>query len=612
MRLSTKTALVLAMFALICVGGTGTYLYSLSRSGYEEVVLDRQSLLVAQNAAHLRQELALATEKLDRMAHMSEIDLGDDDDGPERRLLSEAWRLGLFFSRGRIELLDAQGLCHGAEPEHDSCAGRSYADAPWFEEGRAARAPTLRIRPLGERDALLGFFVPIRDRGSLVGILHGELELSRSQLLEQPTDAALTPEVTILVDGEGTLLHVGGEPALDEPAWQWVLQRAAEGQAGAERNETNVDRAFAWAPVGTTGAVLVQQWTWSALDPHGDERMQALVTAAVVLGFLGVLLGFVLATTINAPVLALAHDVHRAKTGARIEKGQGKDEIAELRNAFVDLVGELEEREDLARRDRDRIAELADTLEERVEERTAELEQAQERVVKAERLAALGRAGAALSHEIRNSLNGLSVGMDALGRLTGDAHTKVRKQVRAEIGRLLVLADALLDLARPRDLRCARVDVGSLIERSRFLVEDDAQERQVQLTTRCEAGEVVVDEALVQSILTNLLRNAVLAVAQQSGERRVALRSCFDGRSWIVEVDDNGPGVDPAKADSIFEPFVSGRPGGVGLGLAISSRFAQLHHGSLGLAPGDLGGACFRLEMPIEYVTDPPTPPETA
>ncbi len=618
MRLSTKTALVLAAFAVVCVGGTGGYLYTLSRTGYQEVVLDRQTLLVSQAAAQLHQQLQLAIEKLDRMAHMSEVDLTDDDDGPERRLLSEAWRLGLFFSRGTIELLDARGLCHGAEPEHDACIGRSYADAPWFAEGRAARAPTLRIRPRPGQNAVLGFFVPIRDRNALVGILHGELEFSRSQLLEDAAaDTTFPPEMLIVVNEAAEVLHQEGTADLHSAVWRSVLEGIDDQPSGARRIVlADGDRAFAWAPVGDTGTTMIESWQWGALDPHADERLEALFVAAIVLAFVGVALGMLLAGRINEPVLALARDVQRVQSEGRpLAPGEGSDEIQELRTAFVSLVSALEEREGRARRDRDRIAELADTLEERVRDRTQQLEQAQQDLVRAERLAALGSAGAALSHEIRNSLNGLSVGMDALESLDGPARAKVRKHVRAEIGRLLLLADALLDLARPRTLKAERVGVAGLLERCAFLIEEDAAERgvSVEVVDLCEGGDVPVDEVLIQSALVNLLRNAVEAV-EGKGER-VRITAQFVDETWRVDVDDDGPGVanhpDGAPlADRIFEPFVSGRSGGVGLGLAISQRFVQLHGGQLELVPGVLGGACFRLTLPLRAPETSNTPAE--
>ena len=95
-----------------------------------------------------------------------------------------------------------------------------------------------------------------------------------------------------------------------------------------------------------------------------------------------------------------------------------------------------------------------------MEERTKQLEETRDALVDAERLAALGRAGAALSHELRNSLNTLSVGMDALGA-SGDS--AVPQQVRGEIGRLRSLADRLLDFARPRELRPTRLMSGELV-----------------------------------------------------------------------------------------------------------------------------------------------------
>src|SRR5690606_19523172 len=118
-------------------------------------------------------------------------------------------------------------------------------------------------------------------------------------------------------------------------------------------------------------------------------------------------------------------------------------------------------------------------------------------------------AGAALSHELRNSLNALSVGMDALGARGTDA--TIRQQVRAEIGRLRSLSDMLLDFARPRKLHSRPTTAGELLTRSLALVEDHAADLDVTITldNRDPEAELEVDSDLLQSVFSNLVRNAV-------------------------------------------------------------------------------------------------------
>jgi signal transduction histidine kinase len=113
-----------------------------------------------------------------------------------------------------------------------------------------------------------------------------------------------------------------------------------------------------------------------------------------------------------------------------------------------------------------------------------------------------------------------------------------------------------------------------------------------------------VDADLLQSVLTNLVRNAVEAVSSQPEERRrVEVHASVVGRTWIVDVQDAGEGLPEGVRARLFQPFSSGRRGGVGLGLSLARRFVELHRGRLELIdePRDgLGGACFRMTLPLD------------
>ena len=86
--------------------------------------------------------------------------------------------------------------------------------------------------------------------------------------------------------------------------------------------------------------------------------------------------------------------------------------------------------------------------------------------------------------------------------------------------------------------------------------------------------------------------------------RRVELRSRIDEGQWIVEVEDRGKGIAEDVRDRLFQPFSSGRVGGVGLGLALSRRFTQMHDGHLELVDDTQEGACFRVTIPVRSEAD--------
>jgi signal transduction histidine kinase len=101
----------------------------------------------------------------------------------------------------------------------------------------------------------------------------------------------------------------------------------------------------------------------------------------------------------------------------------------------------------------------------------------------------------------------------------------------------------------------------------------------------------------VSRLLHALYENAILASAPRAPT--ISTRACVDGDAVLVEVADDGPGVSPEIAARIFDPLVTGRSGGSGLGLALARRIVAAHGGSIVLADSQ-AGACFRIRIPIE------------
>ena len=166
----------------------------------------------------------------------------------------------------------------------------------------------------------------------------------------------------------------------------------------------------------------------------------------------------------------------------------------------------------------------------------------------------------------------------------------------------------LLDFARPRKLNLRRTTASELLARSLALVEDHAADQgvAVMLDDHDPEAALEVDTDLLQSVFSNLVRNAVDAVAALPNDRRrVAIRASDDEGWWRVAIEDAGEGIVETLKPQLFQPFVSGRPGGVGLGLSVARRFVELHGGMLDLAEGrGLGGACFVVRLPCHPTAD--------
>lgn len=242
------------------------------------------------------------------------------------------------------------------------------------------------------------------------------------------------------------------------------------------------------------------------------------------------------------------------------------------------------------------------------------LERADVELARSRDLAAMGKTAVAIAHEVKNSLNGLSVAVDLLsaGRAPPETAREIQAGVRAEIARLRDVAEDLTLFAGPGPrLAMAEVDVAALCRQAAAAVADLAADCGVgveldvpeePLTVRGDAGRLL-------GAIVNLARNGVeamgpgafgepLGAARVARERRLALAARPGAGGAVVEVRDRGPGLAPEVRARLFEPFVTTKRNGTGIGLAIARRIAEAHGGRIEASAREGGGTVFRLTLP--------------
>ena len=212
------------------------------------------------------------------------------------------------------------------------------------------------------------------------------------------------------------------------------------------------------------------------------------------------------------------------------------------------------------------------------------------RLLRNESLAQLGALSAAVAHELRNPLAGISGALQVIARSlpADDRRRPIMEKVEDQVRRLNALVTDLLDFARPTSARLGpmRLDVVT-----RAVLELVQREHPNVRMTATGSGEVLGDPNLVQQVLLNLVLNAVQA-QEGGGEVRVLIEP------GTVRVSDAGPGIPAENMEKIFQPFFTTRTRGTGLGLAICRKAAAAMNGDLSLGAGPLSGACFVLSLP--------------
>lgn len=265
------------------------------------------------------------------------------------------------------------------------------------------------------------------------------------------------------------------------------------------------------------------------------------------------------------------------------------------------------------RRQTQQLQELASTL----AETNRRLEQAQADARRSERLAALGQLSAGLAHEIRNPLGVIKGSAEMLKqKLPQDSPlaTELAGYILSETNRLSALVTRFLDFARPLHADLAPQDISTVLDRALNDVAQLWKGEPIRVAKEYAANlpPVPLDEGLIEQAFLNIIQNAYDAMSATGGELRVtAMRSrqrTRDGQMLDgveVRMADSGPGISPELREQIFNPFVTTKKTGVGLGLSIVSKIIDGHHGSIRIenSPDGNGashkqGACFVMFFP--------------
>jgi signal transduction histidine kinase len=240
-------------------------------------------------------------------------------------------------------------------------------------------------------------------------------------------------------------------------------------------------------------------------------------------------------------------------------------------------------------------------LEARVAQKTRE-------VLRADRLATLGGIAAGFAHELGNSLNVIRGYASVVARELPPEHENRADvdAIRREVTRAASLLERFLVFARARSVHPHPQPVEPILREAVEVIGPAAAQAGVTRTVEVEPGlpDVAADAELLRQAFLNLCVNAVQAMDGRPGGR-LAARLRRDGDAVVVEVQDDGPGMDGPTAARVFEPFFTTKATGTGLGLAIVRQAAEAHGGSVEVASAPGAGATFRIRLPAAATPAP-------
>lgn len=353
-----------------------------------------------------------------------------------------------------------------------------------------------------------------------------------------------------------------------------------------------LDVGMTMAPFDTAIARARQQLVGTTL---GLILAGALVTALVV------------RRLVHGPVARLQDGTRRIAAGdlsTRIEV-VGQDQLAGLARAFNAMVDDLRtahaERQQWSR-----------TLEERVEQKTNELRQAQRQMTRVETMVSLGKLSATVAHELNNPLSGIL----AYARLVRRelAELPIEPGIRQELDGYLALVDKeslrcggivknLLVFARGSSTRPLPVNLNEVIVHSLMLVRHHLEVHRIRAEPRLIEGDpvIIADQGQIQQAVLALLMNAIEAMLGVAGRECVlGVHAQGDEHRVTLGISDTGVGIAPETLPHIFEPFFTtkGEKSGVGLGLSVVYGVVHSHGGEIAVDSNVDAGTTFTMSLP--------------
>jgi two-component system NtrC family sensor kinase len=456
----------------------------------------------------------------------------------------------------------------------------------------------------------------INDKGVLLGVLYGGILLNQNyDIVDRVKDIVFKGEkykgkeigtVTVFQNDMRISTNV-----TDDKGNRAIGTRVSEevNQAVLREGKAWIGPAFvvthwyitAYEPIkNIDGEIIGMLYVGMLEKPYIDIRNSVMLKFASLAALCAVILLvilFIITSTIINPLRGMVVATNKIAEGDlnhRVEI-DFRDEIGQLAHSFNQMTENLK----IANAN---LLQWGKTLEKRVEERTKELREMQDYLIRSEKLASLGKMAAGIAHEINNPLTSILINTHLMLEKCEkkDPDCENLTLIADETSRCAQIVKGLLEFARQNPPEKTKSDINELIDRTTQLLENQASFQNVKIIKNLEAGlpQIQLDKTKIQQVFWNLMLNACAAMPK--GGNLTIISRLDDDRKYVeIVFIDTGVGIPRENINKLFDPFFTTKSSGTGLGLAVSYGIIQQHDGKIEVKSEVGQGSVFTVKLPV-------------
>jgi two-component system NtrC family sensor kinase len=458
---------------------------------------------------------------------------------------------------------------------------------------------------------------PLKDQnGVILGVIYGGILLNRNyEIVDRVKEIVFKGEK---YKGKeiGTATIFQNDLRISTNVKKENGERAIGTRVSKEVNDAVLQQGKSWIH----RAFVVNDWYISAYEPiknisgdvigilyvgmlekpYIDLRNKVMATfagMAILSVLLLLVIMFFIISTIIQPLQQMVNATKKIADGDLDHKVNinFKDEVGQLASSFNLMTENL-------RKANEKLVQWGKTLEKRVTERTQELREMQDSLVRSEKLASLGKMAAGVAHEINNPLTSILINTHlVLEKLDKDAGVKENLELIAdETTRCSDIVKGLLEFSHQDPPEKDAADVNDILNLSIDIIKNHVTFQNIKIIKKLyrDLPQIAVDSNKIKQVFLNLMLNAAEAMPE-GGSLSIKSRLSENEKYVEIEFTDTGLGIPEENINKLFDPFFTTKSGGTGLGLAVSYGIIEQHKGKIEVRSKQGQGSTFVVRLPI-------------